>query len=219
MGKMIVCLGSLIPGTDKLRQLIKPSVSNIEIRGDYDLFLICGLQFNVFQILPLYREFRAEAFAKDSRTPLSDECFVRCLQGFLGGTLAVEMIAKLRQITSASIALIPQPLPGEQLDPSLVVGNVRDDRGEESVAELFDTACRRLAHDLDVQIVFQPMSTKSAPLHTKAVYSAGTVRFRDFQPRRVDHKFTHMNGDYGLVVLREALSSLDIGKRSSAGKL
>jgi len=215
MRNLKISPGSLVPTTAELREHIMRTGSNAEIKGDYDIFLICGLQFNAVQIAPLYAEYRAEAFAKDSRTPISDECFVRSLQGCLGGTLAVKTITKLHQVTSAPIALIPQPFPGEMVNGSLLFGNVRDNRSGESIAKLFDTACRRLARDLDVQIVFQPEFTKSGPLHTKAAYSAGSIKFGDLNTKLPKHESMHMNVDYGVVMLREVLSSLDIEKRAS----
>jgi len=215
MRNLTVSFGSLVLTTATLRRHIARTASNAEIRGDYDVYLICGLQFNVFQSLPLYAKWRAEVFAKDGRTPISDACFVRSLQGCLGGTLAVEMIGKVRQVTSAPIVLIPQPLPGEKSKRFMLLGNEKDNRGEECVAELFNIACRKLARDLDVQIVFQPEFTKNGPLHTKAIYSAGSIKFTDLCTKHPQDEPKHMNADYGLVMLREALSSLNIGKRLS----
>jgi hypothetical protein len=217
MQYLTVSLGSLVPTTEILRQYIRETGSSEKIGGDYDFFLVCGLQVNANQIRPLYEKYRAEGFAADDRAPISDSCFVRSLQGCLTGTLAIDTIAKLRLITSAPIALMPQPFPGENCSRRSVLGAAGDKRDDKCVAELFYSACRNLARDLELRMVHQPATTKSGPLQTKQTFCGGSVLLRGLDRLHPGSESKHMNADYGQVMLREALSSLDIEKQKPGG--
>jgi hypothetical protein len=215
MKDLTVSHGALVPTTVVLRRYIRETGSTETIQGDYDFFLVYGLQFNAFQIQPLYEKYRAEGFAADDRAPISDNCFVRSLQGCLTRTLAVETIAKLRLITSAPIALMPQPFPGDNFARSKLLGTAGDRRDDKCVAELFYSTCRNLARDLELRLVLQPATTKSGPLQTKQAFCGGSVMLRGLDTPHPGRDSKHMNADYGLVMLREALSSLDIEKQTS----
>jgi hypothetical protein len=215
--ELIVSQGSLVPATTELRKIFRRMSMNTEIGDNFQYFLICALQFGFFRVLPLYNKYRAEGFAKDNRIPISDDCFGKSLDGCLRKTLAVETVLKLRQITSAPIGLIPEPLPSE----GAMFGRIgrSKHRGEEkSVAKFLREASGRVARDLKIKVVSQAASTKSTALHTKRIYSSGAIRLAGgLTKAHPDGELYHMNAEYGSLMLREAFARLALDGKPQNG--
>lgn len=187
-----------------------------EIPGNSDHYIVYGLGMRLLHVRPLAK-FRTEEMSGRARIPLSDTCFVQCLQGRFRQTAAVETIGKLRKLTAAPIALVPQPHPSAEGSwPWL--DRIERHREDAIIANLFDSACNQLAYELDVQPVPQPKFTKSRPLRTEPVYSRGSVMLNGkLSMAHPAGEASHMNADYGAAVLRDLLegSRIDVGKYSS----
>ncbi|HEX3429318.1 MAG TPA: hypothetical protein VHT03_00400 [Rhizomicrobium sp.] len=205
-----VSRGSLVPRSATLRKFLAVTSQQKTISGDYDIYLICGLRLGVLHMAPLFGRFRPEALTPDERAPLSNECFARSLIGCVSASLAVETVRKLREITSAPIAVIPDPLPTKNYAECDFL-NRAEERGEaETVASFFEAACVAVCAGLNAECHFQPSSTKSAILRTDVTYSEGAMRLRTGSA--VEHRnplsiARHMNGTYGALVLREILGT------------
>ena len=196
---------SLVPKSKRLSKQIQTTGPAKEISGDYDFFMLCALGFGPTHLDRLYHEYRAESFAKDRRTPISDECFARSLHGYLSDTVAIKLFDKLRMITNATIVLIPQPFPAPEQE--LTEGS--DPVGEKCAVALYEDACARLSAQKGILVTLQPECTKHGALRTKEIYSRGAMGIRwGFSREIPDEDRLHMNGDYGSIVVREALGKL-----------
>lgn len=91
------------------------------------------------------------------------------------------------------------------------------------IADQLESACRDVAAESDIRLLLQPAFTKAGPLRTRSEYSRGSLLMRDGLLRRgiaiphPDDEVTHMNEQYGCVMLRLALDQLAvIGNLSGA---
>lgn len=180
-----------------------------EIPGNSDHYIVCGLGMRLLHVRPLAK-FRTEEMSGRVRIPISDACFVRCLQGRFRQTAAVETIGKLRKLTTAPIALMPQPHPSAEGSWSWL-DRIERHREDAIIANLFDRACNELARELAIQLVLQPEFTKSRPLRTEPAYSMGSMMLNGkmsmAHPRG---EASHMNADYGAAVLHALLEGIRI---------
>lgn len=224
MSRLEVSKGSLVPKSGILRKVLAANVQKKEISGRYDVYLVCGLRSGILHMEALFNQFRVEKFAPDGRAPVSDECFARALRGCVAGSLAITTVRKLREITSAPIGVIPDPLPTKNYTECEFVNRAEETGEAQIVANLFEAACRSVVRDLDAECYFQPTSTKSDILRTNATYSEGAVRLHEARGKR--HRIAssrktesnlaimsprslskHMNGAFGALYLEGILGA------------
>jgi hypothetical protein len=195
---------ALVATTDLLRRKFdSTSGGKSEIAGDYDCYIVNGLGFAAYRVLKLYEQCRAESYAQDERQPISDECFHSAFYGCLRESRAVRIITCLREITTAPIGLVPMPMRSTSC-PYADVEIIEQNGDEASVATAFAAIATRLSEDLNVSLFLQPENTLAAPLRTNAIFSRASLRSAADEVVRND--YTHMNGDYGRLVLRKIFS-------------
>lgn len=200
---------TLVPTSNALRRALAATNSQPNIGGDYDAYLVCGLLFGLARALQPLRKYRAASQARDDRIPLSDDCFEKCLRGLLRDTLAMATVGKVRQIASAPIILIPEPLPALGGEGVLSLDRIEANGDDATVARQFDEACLEVAHEANVRLVRQPDATKASPLRTHPDYSRGSRKLGgDLNATYDEGESRHMNEWYGSVMLRQALEPL-----------
>lgn len=207
MQRLRVSERSLIPKSPKLLEFMTRTSSKREISGDYDYYVVCGLQFRVFKADHLFSRYRSESHARDERIPLSDDCFFRTLYAQLSDCEAGKTIVKLKKITSSPIVMMPQPMCAEGYTEIEWLTRAESNRDDRSIAKFFDQACRKFGEELGVRVVVQPEVTKSRHLRTKAIYSRGACKLRAGATSE-GQDFFHMNADFGAVMIRQALPEI-----------
>lgn len=206
MRDLTVAEGLLIPGSSMLRKTMFTTHTRQEIEGNYDLFLVCGLDFGVRCACELCGICRAESHRKDGRIPISDRCFVRALQDRLNSTVAIKTIRKLRKITNAPIILIPVPLPTDGRDEAKWLSQIELNNDDREVAEQFERACDDVVREFNVDVVHQPEITKTGPLRTNHDYTRGAIRLDGgLTVAHHEDQGSHMNAQYGGIMLRAAM--------------
>lgn len=207
MQGLTVSAGYLIPSEPVLRQRIVQSSGGREaIANDFAGYILCGLGFAPARAVHLSEAYRVESSYRDSRCPISDECFQYAVEGILRRSLATETLLKLREITPAPIAVIASPMRSET-DPYPIfpVPEQAQESGHENqIAALFVSAAYRVAQELDFKFFPQPTITLKSPLYTRELYS----RAANIKPHEtvLDSHHIHMNGKYGSEVLRSILT-------------
>ncbi|HWA91239.1 MAG TPA: hypothetical protein VG889_14475 [Rhizomicrobium sp.] len=195
--------GQLVPGSHPLAGSLKlTSGGKSTIAGDYDRYVIHGLELGVPAALEISRKYRAERHAKDWRTPISDDCYAEAVRGAARATLAGRTLVKLRAITTAPIFVCPTPMAdarNQKIRQAMVeTGEARD------VVRLFVEGCERLARASEARFLSQPDETLEADgIGTKASLSSAPARFHAELAAKNDN--SHMNTAYGEAVLRKAL--------------
>jgi hypothetical protein len=205
--------GSLVPTTERLRRLLKRTSDGLDvIAPSHDRFLVCGMKFAVFMVQRLYEKYRSEAEPRDNRRPLSDECLLRAAQGFLRGSLSIEVVEKLRQVSRSPIGVIPVPFRADESG----LGQASWNRDRNLVARTFAEAARKLGDELDFQPFFPPASMLSGPIQTKAEYSDNSVRLQRGNKAHDEEDILHMNPRYGAEMLGMILADPAFAGTSSA---
>lgn len=213
---LAVSQGKLIPASNALRRAFAATKSGPRIGGRYDAYLLCGLLFGLASAIQPLRNFRADSHARDDRIPISDRCFEEAIRGLLRDTLALETVGKLRQITHAPIVLVREPLPALGGEGVLSLNRIEANDDDGLVSRQFDDACLAVADEAKIRLVHQPEATKASPLRTSPEYARGSVILSgDLDAAHQEGESRHMNAQYGSVMLRLVLESLDGKSRDS----
>jgi hypothetical protein len=179
------------------RRITHTSTGLNAITGDYDCYLIVGLEFGFNLIVHFCELYRIEGEAADQRIPISNACFRSAIEDNLRNTISVETALKLHEITEAPIAVIPYPVRS-RLGGAAPPWRIR----EAEIKKLADDAANRISEEIGFRLFLQPEQTLSSPLTTNPVYSR--------VPGAPD---SHMNAAYGREILSIILD------RSPAGVL
>jgi hypothetical protein len=202
MKTLEVSAGRLISNDARCAHRMRRSSNGLEgIDGDYDQYLLAGLEFGFHPAIRLWRTFRIECESTDERTPVSDACFGCAIEDNLRETILVVTVEKLREITDRPITVLPYPMRCRPETPK-IRGN-REPGADRKVKELAENAARRLSQEYHFKLFLQPEHTFSDPLVTSTIYR---------QERR-GNDWAHMNAAYGKEVLNMFLD------RSPAGLL
>jgi hypothetical protein len=194
--------GRLISNNAHCAQRMRRSSNGLNgIDGDYDQYLVVGLEFGFNTAVRLWRTFRIEGEEADERTPVSDACFECTIEDGLRESISVVTVEKLRKITDRPIAVLPYPLRCRH-ESSTEFRRLRESGRDRKVKELAESAAKRLSQQHEFRLFLQPEHTLSSPLVTNAIYARVQGATDD-----------HMNASYGKEVLNMLLH------RSPAGLL
>ena len=198
--------GALVAGNAALAGSLKmTSGGETRIAGDYDAYVVNGLELGIGFALEICRKYRAENHAADWRTPISDDCFAHAVMGAARDCLAGQTIAKVRAVTAAPILFCPAPMAdakNQKIRQSLSAAGEAAD-----VVALFARGCELLAGATGGRYLPQPGETlEDDGIGTRASYSSSPARFHAELAKRNDN--SHMNTDYGIAVLRRIMPAL-----------
>ena len=160
----------------------------------FDYYLLCGLDFGVSPCLQVFRSFRLPPMGKDARVPISLECAQLAIRSALFESLAAQWAVKLDCITEAPKGLIPVPMTGESRRRRRLMV-VEEGDAERLVRGIYDRAAADVAGQLSIELFAQPVETLTTPLRTRSRYER-------------DGDNSHMNWDFGELVVRRVLSSI-----------
>ncbi len=194
---------TLVPQSDELREVLMRSCKfEPVIAADYDLYILCGLDYSMNAVMTRLMKFRSEDQAPDDRAPVSIACYQRAMTGCLRESVSMQTAGKLRAITTRPITIVPAPRISEATELRLYP-RLEKTGDAERIAGFFFAASDILSREFDVEMTRQPPQTLRDPLRTLAVYSKDAPReFNDTERPEGWKDYQHMNGDYGALVLR-----------------
>jgi hypothetical protein len=201
--------GALVPKSADAAEKFVQFCGRSRITGDYDYFLLCDIGVRSGFALRLYSKWRAEVHAGAARIPVSNEVFQLALHGLLREQYITELVGNIRRISAAPIAITPAPMRGaDHPDPWRKAAQENGD--ETSLSEMFSSAVRELASDLEVGVFLQPAATLVSPLYTNSIFTraAGIQTDDGSEDPTIDKDFGHMSGLYGAAVLRDFIPKM-----------
>lgn len=188
--------GKLVPPTPEIRKrLAATSGKDGDIEAGYDAYVVCGLTLSSMRALHAYNA----NFAASGKAGVQD--FARAMEPALRGAIAVDVIAKLRQITRAPIFLIGTPY-GAFVRHEQLWEKLKSRGHEEAVARAYDATCNKIAEELSAVFVPQPPETVAENgFTTREAFFLFALDY--VRGEKAEH--THMNAGFGAVVLRDVL--------------
>lgn len=203
MGDLAVADGALEASDDDLKRRLRLTSGDLtRIAGDYDRYLVHGLELSLALVLDLCRQVPGMRNSKSWQARVAAPSFMDTVDNVIRGSLAIRTAAKLRQVTAAPITLSPTPVSSARY-PNLRL-RLSENGNAQIVADMFSDACRRAALEVKAGFLPQPTDTLDTDgLATKPIYSREPARF--LIPNAAED-LTHMNGEYGATVLRALLA-------------
>ena len=187
--------GKLVPSEQIRKRLAATSGKNGDIEAGYDAYVVCGLTLSAMRALHAY----STKFRELRQGGVED--FALAMEPALRGAIAVDVVAKLRQITKAPVFLVGTPY-GAYVRHEQLWEKLKGRGHEEVMAQAYDMACRKIAGALSATFVPQPAET---------VAENGFTTREDFFLFALDYvrnekaEHTHMNAAFGAIVLRDVL--------------
>jgi hypothetical protein len=203
---------ALVPLSDELRNTFAGS-SKVEpvIANDYDHYIVCGLGYALFDVMTMLEKFRSEDQSADDRAPLSSTCYLRAMTGCLRKSVAMEVAAKVRAITTQPMTIVPSPQISEAYRPG-VYGRLHKKGDAEKIAGYFFSASKSLCGEIGAELFVQPALTLCNPLQTLLVYvNPPRRRLGEDEVPAGRKEFRHMTAEYGELVLRSLLGVTGTG--------
>lgn len=197
--------GKLVAATDHIRsRLAVTSGKSGDIEPIYDAYVLCGLTLSAMRAIRAYNiklmELRSIGQAKTAT--VAD--FAQAMEPALRLSLAVDIAAKLRELTQAPIFLIATPFAAYERHADLWQ-KLATRRLEAHVAQAYEMACNTVAQDLSATFVPQPAETVGGNgLTTREEFYLLPLE----QVRMEKAPHTHMNPAYGAIVLRDVLERI-----------
>lgn len=196
--------GKLVAPDERVRKrLANTSEGDGDIVPDYDAYVLCGLSLGSMKAFRAYLAERAGAREAGRAYGKTVEDIAQAMAPALRDTIACDVAAKLRQLTEAPIFLVATPLPAYE---RLAAQWERLERLNARIAEAYDAVCHRIAEGLAATFIPQPAETVNAEgLTTRS-------RFYLLPPEQVAKEVTlhtHMNSDFGAIVLGDALRKIE----------
>jgi hypothetical protein len=209
MGDLAVEGGRLVPQSEDLRLRLNRGKPEPAIAADCDRYLLCGMDYSIYQVMNKLMRFRSEDQAPDNRAPVSSACYRLAMTGCLRGTASMQVARKLRAITARPMTIVPAPRISDATELKLYP-KLEETGDADRIADYFAAASDILCREVDAGIVEQPPETLRDPLRTLAVYAKDAPREFDELPRPEGWKdYQHMNAAYGALVLRALFAMPD----------
>jgi hypothetical protein len=202
-GKMIDGLvvedGKLAAGTGILRtHMVKRSggFDRVDPAG-FDAYVLTGMQLGAVHVAAVRADFPRQEVTEDV---VIDAACARIAETIHGRT-----VRKVRECAQTPLVMLP--IPFRAIDPQKAYWEqLKVGKSGWKMVELFKSACERFAQQMDCRFIAQPLKTVGETgIDTKAGFARNSARFFE----NADDDLSHMNGDYGAIVLRRALTALN----------
>lgn len=195
--------GKLVAPEERIRKrLARTSEGDGDIGPDHDVYVLCGLELALMKALRGFFAKRAAARAAGAVYGNKVGDLALAMEPALRDTIACDVAAKLRQLTKAPLFLIANPLPAYERHAE----QWERLKKREHIAEACEIACKKIAADHAAIFIPQPAETVDATgLTTRNTY----YLLPPDQVARETTPHTHMNADYGAIILRDALEKIE----------
>jgi hypothetical protein len=179
----------------------------------FDSFVLCGLNLNVFRLLPLIETHVPDDFhmPKGGCQLVSSACFAKMSVAAGRSGQAFRRSREIEARLNRRVVVIPEPLPAgigrnhekfQPLERLLGTGN------EGAMARYFDVMLEGFATP-GIAVVKQPKETLRSPLLTLPEFTRDAKRLRsELASDHGEDEVLHMNGEFGAIMLREGLKHI-----------
>jgi hypothetical protein len=201
---LVVKDGRLCATTSGIRQrMAMTSQTDGDIAPIYDAYIVCGLTLSSFRSLRTVRP-TVEALREAGRhRDVKTEDIADGMLDAVLGSMAFDVLAKLRQLTPAPAYVIATPHVSYERHAE--VWERQQEAKIEMLADAFNLACRWGAEDANATFLPQPAETVGPNLlTTKAEFYL--LPLEKVKEETAIH--THMNAAFGAIVLRDALQRI-----------
>jgi len=185
--------GALVPDSPRLSRKLQALWGFSEVRpDDFDIVCTVGLGGRAVTF--------AGAVRRNAALASPDELKAAARRS-VSDSLAGQIVATLRQITSRPVIVIQTPAPSLDARESRYssLNGISPDRAQ-ALSDAMLWGLRKMDGVDDV--LPQPEETKAGPLFTKPEYSRGSVTLAVTPEEHADDDHGHMNGAYGIKVLQ-----------------
>ncbi|HVU20735.1 MAG TPA: hypothetical protein VHE09_08395 [Rhizomicrobium sp.] len=167
----------------------------------YDAYVICGLTLSSIRALRTFWVTMKELRAIGRNKSVTPEIVARGMETAVKGSLAIDIVSKLRRITNAPAFVIATPLSARERHVD-TWSTLEKRRQVELVANGFNLACHQASQEHAATFLPQPQETIGP--------NAFTTRpeFYRLSPEETAVEtahHAHMNTAFGAIVLRDAL--------------
>jgi hypothetical protein len=133
------------------------------------------------------------------------EDYVAAMEPAIRDTIAIDVAAKLRSLTKAPIFIIATPLPAHERHAELWL-RLKKNNQEATVVQAYNAACARVAGEHDAIFLPQPAETADETgLTTRKQF----YLLRPDQVAEEKSLHTHMNLEFGAIILRDTLEKVE----------
>ena len=190
------------PDPDIRARMALTSRSDGDIAPVYDAYVVCGLALSSMRALRTVKRTRAEL--REAGREASAAAIAAGMEPTIRASIAIDVIAKLRQLTSNPIFLIATPLTAYERHADLWDG-MRAAGRIDLLMSAFNLACSSVAAECNAIFVPQPQETVGPfPLTTRPEF----YRLPPEEVRKERAHHTHMNQAFGSIVLRDVLQRI-----------
>lgn len=212
LNALTVADGKLTAGSpDLLRLFYRTSGGETSIEPRYDAYLLAGVGLRLYRAARLCFSTLQKRMKAGDDDEFGDEELLHLIHSDFTATIANDVMTKLRKITDAPAFLVATPYPGLTADSEIwkrLKRRLPLDRLESS----YGAACEKLCAEHRVRFLRQPPETIARNgVTTRERYTRGATA----EIERVSDD-THMNADFGAIVLRDALGEILRSRESAA---
>lgn len=179
---------------------------------DYTHFVIVGLGFNLVKLINVLGNFQLYGFGKAGNEVLpylSRPCYAALVKSILHNSSAMHFVRLLRGAGIASVTLVPQPYPSENIIKGGLWKRAADNGTLAHAIGLYAGFASQEAAEAGCELLFQPADTLTSDSLTLASYSADSVRLgSDMTTKHPQGEPYHMNGQFGVEMLKSYLGLL-----------
>lgn len=214
--------GTITPAAGRSRIALSDNESspNWLTISDYDLFVIVGLGASPAHALRAHQSFRIFPWGEPGKRLVSRGVFEAIVSGSLRNAKAFEIAKQLRSNTDVPICVVTQPLPSAKVRtivPANELQRVIHDRWkpmfDERLAEVlhsqFTSAAKEVASEIGCIFVQQPTETLKGSLTDEQYQVQNRVGFDGAGPANEVDDLSHMDREYGRLVLNAVANALD----------
>ncbi len=181
--------------------------------GDYDQFAVVSLGFRPQNVYQVARGCSfADARLDQSKLLVSRECFADAITDALLRSTAAAVTTTIRAAADKPVLLLPQAassIETTKTEHFRAAYGAAPAQCWAVLSRLWTECATSMASRLGAAIMFQPPETVRNYFFTAHEFCRGSLRLtQDFSKRHPDDDFTHMNADYGVVMMKSVLDAL-----------
>lgn len=203
---LTVVEGALQPTDEVVATSFGRTAGRQTIEGDYDLFVIVGCSIGTPNGLATFKTHQTDEIHRESGSAhlISESCLTATMRGLIEHSLATNVAGKIRQISSAPIALLPSPNISHD-----VLGDKNADFWRMSdIRVRASDHYWRLADEIlspSMTVCRQPEETVVDGVFTEAAYSRNAKRIWAADPAATQPPTDrlHMNAEFGALHLEK----------------
>ncbi len=216
----LVAVDGLISSPDEeVREMLERTSGGKKsiVPDSYHAFVVVGLGLSAESFSYVYKRFRPLAFARADMRLISRACYAATISGRLQTSLALQTARLVRSVSSAPIFCIPAPQPSSLvLDEPIVDAEWLS---EPALMDVLHEAIVAAAAPIEAaegfRFLWQPSETMERGPYSRREFGMNAVNLFG-RPKGEQDRVFHMGPEYGAIVVRALLATLEEALRAQA---